>query len=206
MPIEIVKNSEIWGEAILPIDQDCYHFQINFIEKIIFNFDSSRIIRAKCFCLIALTPLVTTARIIYWTAKAIFFSSRQFFKYLDGQPPSKHINCTKIEAQEDINRSFVCGIKMTFWAFKGIFSPFEARLNYGKLESELNRHVDGPHRDKFYTAICFQPIARMTENQEIDKTAEEKLLKYATRIQRLFDLLKNKQIFKLFWELASVEG
>jgi hypothetical protein len=111
------------------------------------------------------------------------------FHYLDGRDINKE-NMTFIkDTITDVPRALSYGSLLTIYAIAGVFFPFWARHHYGQMERELNRHADGPHRNKFYLAICFQPVVKQDEFNLSQKVMN----KLNDHIQRI------EKIQKAFW-------
>lgn len=188
-----------WGEISLP-EQKEYKFLFQLDTGEVFNFDPPLLISNKCVALMILTPVLTLARSIYWFAKAIFLSLAAAFNYLDGQDLKPEDKKTLVDSFKDSGRAWSYGLRMTAIAASGIFSPLDARLYYGRLEKELNRHIDGPHRDKLYLAICFQPlIIRKTDFSNSDQV-KKKLIECIKKWEKINELFFTYSFLELFKE------
>jgi hypothetical protein len=201
------QANSAWGTIVLFYKEKRHKFPYHIATREIFNDDPKALIRGKCMALIAITPLITIVRSIYWFAKSIFVALSVAFHYLDGQSLSEESLDAFHEAASDSVRALSYGILLMGCAFAGMFVPNWGRQHYGQLERELNRHSDGPHRDKIYLAICFQRLALMPDDfyQNGDQV-EKKLSHYLSRIdairtaiwecsyQQLMDALFQKEI------------
>lgn len=198
--VQIVNTdsfSPVWGEIIIPKTSDCdiaffnpgYRFLFHQESGEVFNFDPPKLIRAKCIALIALTPTFAIMRSITWLVKSIFLSLAGIFNYLDDKEFDEKTRRGISEAFMDSIRAIPYGVKMTGQAALGIFSPLKARRRYGQLERELNRHVDGPHKDKFYLAFCFQPLAHLKKEHGNQEEVEKKLIRSIHFFERIITMI-----------------
>ncbi|MGA8164690.1 MAG: hypothetical protein WB791_06655 [Waddliaceae bacterium] len=157
----------------------------------VYNFDPDLLIRCKCVALTLLTPPVSAARTVCRIAKAAFLLLTAAYHYLDDQKiPALEKQAIRIAAL-DSGRALYYGVQMTGCAIWGIFSPYDARHEYAKLERTLNRHQDGPHRDKYYLAICFQPLAVVPnfdkeEQKRIAAKLDNTIHRYLTLLRAVF--------------------
>lgn len=174
-------NSE-WGEVLFSYKQQEYEFAYHIPTREIFNTDSKKLIRMKCMALTVGTPLIAMMRSVYSLAVSVFRIFAEAYRYLDGGSFS---SSAIYEAAFDSLRSVGYGVLLTRWAMQGVFTPYLARQQYGKLERELNRHADAPHHSKFYLAFCFQRRAMMPLDRLDDQNVEEKLARYIDFIDRV---------------------
>lgn len=174
-----------WGMVNLEYHNKDYEFPYYAPSGEVFNHDPSYLIRFKCLCLTAGTPVVCVARSIYWLSNSLFLLLSEAFYYLDGQEISEEDHLAMHQYAYDSLRALGYGILMTGSAIEGMIFPYDARLRYGELERSLNRHTDGPHRDKFYLAICFQRLIVLSDDHENIEEVGEKLTKYLARIDAL---------------------
>lgn len=175
-----------WGEIGIKYEGEEISFPFHIPSGEIFNNDPESLVRLKHFGLVLITPLITVIRSVYWLTKAIFLALSEIYHYLDEDDPSDESHIAITEAAHDSVRSWKYGGLMTGYAFAGIFAPHWARRHYGQLERTLNRHSDGPHRDKFYAAICFQPLCTLLNDDQLnDEDAAKKLNKYLTRVDAI---------------------
>lgn len=186
-----------WGEAVIRFHEAEASFPFHISTGEIFNNDPEALIRMKHLGLALITPLMTVIRSIYWLAASIFFALSEVYRYLDDGEISSN-GCTKMtEAADDSLRAWKYGSLMTGCALAGLFAPFWARRRYALFERTLNRHSDGPHRDKFYTAICFQPLCKLRATDQLnDEDAAKKLNKYLDGVDR---------IQEAFWSFSWIE-
>lgn len=175
-----------WGEFVLPHNEKEYKFPCHIPSREIFNLDPDSVIRGKCLALILLTPVVSVARSVYWLAQSIFMALAGVYRYLDGQGASQEDQDAIYETAQDSVRALGYGVLLTGCAFIGVGAPYWGRLHYGWLERSLNRHVDGPHRDKYYLAYCFQRLSMLPEDypENCDQVTE-KLTKYLDLIHSI---------------------
>lgn len=77
-------------------------------------------------------------------------------------------------------------------------------MAYGRLERELNRQ-DAPHRDKFYLAICCQPLAILPEDTSPHNlvAVENKLTRYVAKIDALRSAIFTVDIAGLYGLFAK---
>ncbi len=194
------KNSEsTWGEVPFFYNEKRYDFPNHRATGEIYNLDPKLLIRFKCIALTIGTPLISIVRSIASLAQAFFMCLRELYHYLDNQP----IECHAIaETAYDSLRALKYGSLMTMCAFFGIFSPYSQRQQYGKYEREYNNHLDGsPHRDRFYLAICFQPLGKMEKDTTVQLKTIERLNKYIFYIYDIKEKCKNCAFRELFREL-----
>src|SRR5262249_52339014 len=151
-------------------------------------------------------PLVSVMRSVYWLAISIFMVLSEAFLYLDAQSSSEEAPLAIYEKAYDSIRALGYGALMTKCALMGIFSPYQKRFEYGGLERALNRHSDGPHRDKFYLAFCFQRLSVLSEEEESLTRVEEKLNKYLTRIHSIRAAIWGCDIQQLIIELRIIKA
>lgn len=199
MPLDKI-NAPInasWGEAVICFNEAEASFPFYIPTGEIFNNDPESLVRMKHLGLVLITPLMTVIRSIYWLAASIFLALSEVYRYLDDGEISPDACIKMKEAAEDSLRAWKYGSLMTGCALAGLFAPFWARRRYALFERTLNRHSDGPHRDKFYTAICFQPLCMLrTTDQLNDEDAAKKLNKYLDRVVR---------IQEVFWSFSWTE-
>lgn len=150
-------------------------FPYHRISGKVFNSDPKFLIRAKCLGLVVLTPLISVIRSVYWAVKAFFMC------FNTSSHSDKNSDRLQTVAYDAI-RALGYGLYMTQVACSGILYPHEARLRYGAFERTLNRQ-ESPHRNKFYLAICFQPI--YTINEDNKKDVEKRLLDYSQKIDNI---------------------
>lgn len=149
----------------------------------IYNRDSKKLIRTKCAVLIAATPVVTAARVVYHLSMTIFHTL--FLKpilVLQGRLTWDQAKTDARQSLTDIFRSLIYGILMTGQVIKGLATPYASRDAYGAMERTLNRQEDGPHRSKWYTAFCFQYLENTESSAE---KISDKLLQHIRKIQSI---------------------
>lgn len=188
MGILRVENSDHsnWGEIVLDYKQKEYQFPYHIPTHEIFNNDPLNLIRFKCIAITAITPIISVVRSIYWLSLSILGVIAEAYRYLDNQSLSPEIRAAIFEHAHDSVRALSYGASLTVCACIGIFFPFWGRLHYGHLERELNRHPDGPHRDKFYFAICFQRIEILCEDEDQNMLQiSERLTNYLERVDAI---------------------
>lgn len=151
----------------------------------IYNFDPGLVIRAKCCVLTLITPLMSGIRAVYWIGLSFSMLIKKCFHALDGKDfGSGHFPIKN--TMKDVPRAIYYGIILTFYAACGVLFPYWGREHYGRNERLLNRHPDGPHRDKFYLAICFQPLAVINEVEiGSEERARNKLLRYIELVNNI---------------------
>lgn len=191
------NSNSLWSNFFVEYQEKEYHFPCYTPTGEIFNHDPAMLIRMKCLALTGLTPLVSVARSVYWFANAIFMALKEVFSYLDGQDQTEETRIAMGEYAYESLRALGYGALMTGWALVGVVDPDQARLQYGWLERELNHHSDGPHRDKFYAAFCFQRICILSGDEEESGKAAEKLIRYLARIDEIRTLLWSCSIQQL---------
>jgi hypothetical protein len=174
-----------WGNIFLEYHEKEYRFPYHIPSGEVFNYDPTLLIRFKCVGLVAMTPLVSLIRSVYWFAVSIFMVLSEVYRYLDGQSPSEEAQEAIYANAYDSLRALGYGTLMTGSALMGIFAPYQGRLHYGLFERELNHHSDGPHRDKFYMAICFQRLTNLSSEDEDEDQVEDKLTRYLDRIDSI---------------------
>lgn len=182
--LENQGNSD-WGNVFLQHGEKEHRFPYHIPTGEIFNHDPDSLIRFKCAVLTVMTPLVSVMRSVYWLALSIFLVLTEFYRYLDGQSLSPDDQEAIYETAYDSLRALGYGALMTGTALTGIIAPHQARWRYGGYERALNRHEDGPHRDKFYVAICFQRLYTMAEDVQDMDEVDEKLTKYLDKIDAI---------------------
>jgi len=198
-----------WNQIEIPYEGSTFVFPYHIPTGEVYNFDPPSLVRFKCVIVTGATPVISIARSVYWLAKSILLSISEAFRYLDGQNVSQEDRNAIIVAASDSLRSIKYGFLLTCSSFKGIFDPLNGRQEYGRLERELNRHTDGPHRDKFYLAFCFQRCC--TKPKEDSKTIEmiQKLTKYIATVFEIrtaictCDYKKLMKEFKLITKTAQ---
>lgn len=180
--LENPGNTE-WGKISLQYHGNEYQFPYHISSEQIFNYDPDPLIRVKCIALIGVTPLISIVRSVYWLSLSFFTALSEMYRYLDGQSPSQHAQSMIGERAWDSIRALSYGALMMKSALIGVFAPYQGRLQYGEYERELNRHLDGPHRNKFYLAICFQRLYVIPEDDTDEM--ESKLTQYLARIDAI---------------------
>lgn len=195
------NSNFVWANFSVEYKEQEYQFPYYVPTGEIFNHDPSKLIRMKCLALTCLTPLVSVVRSIYWFTHAIFMVLTEVFRYLDGQDQTEDTRIAMSEYVYDSARALGYGTLMTGCALMGVFAPYQGRLHYGWLERELNHHSDGPHRDKFYLAICFQRICVLSEDEEETNETTEKMTKYLARIDAIRQAFWSCSIPQLMVEL-----
>lgn len=183
--VRLENHSADWGTVFIQHDDEEVAFPYHIPTREIFNHDPELLVRIKCIGLTCLTPLASLIRSVYWLSQSIFLILTEVYHYLDGQAISDDAQGIIEESAYDTVRALGYGALMTGSAFMGIFDPNQGRYYYGRLERELNRHWDGPHRDKFYLAICFQRIFVIPEDDEELTEVEDRLTKYLDRIDEI---------------------
>jgi hypothetical protein len=192
MTIQVLPNVDsFWGEISVTFKNEVSQFPYDTRSGKIFNVDPINLIRLKSIALTFSTPFVSLIRCVYTLATYFFSIVSQIYSYLDQQHAYQNttlsISDMVYDGCSESLRILRFGMLMTKWAFLGILDPYEGRLNYGLLEQELNRHTDGPHRNKFYHAICFQPKAilpKECKDEDLQKI-ESKLIRYLTLVDNL---------------------
>jgi hypothetical protein len=179
------NTHSLWSNISVEYQKKEYQFPCYTPTGEVFNHDPSMLIRIKCLALTCLTPLVSVARSIYWFANAIFMVLKEIFYYLDGQDQTDDTRIAMGDYAYESLRVLGYGTLMTGSALMGVVAPYQSRLHYGWLERELNYHSDGPHRDKFYLAICFQRLYVLSEDEEETGETAEKLTKYLARVDAI---------------------
>lgn len=196
---QIFENSN-WGEVEVLFQEEKVQFPYHIPTGEVFNHDPELLIRFKCIVLTGLTLLVTVMRSIYWLAQSIFLIITETFRFLDNQDPISENREAIISLAVDSLRAWKYGALMIGCALKGIFFPYAARQAYGQLERELNKHADGPHRDKFYLAFCFQRLTILKKDGKNDEVISQ-LTKYLARVKRIQEALWSCSLQKLMVEL-----
>lgn len=192
-----------WGEAAILYEENEISFPLHISSGEIYNNDPPSLIRLKNLGLVFITPLITLIRSVYWLAKSIFLALSEVYRYLDDEESSEEACNAMKEAAYDSVRSWMYGGLMTGCAFAGIFAPYWGRRCYGQLERDLNRHTDGPHRDKLYTAICFQPLCILRSDDPLnDEDAAHKLNKYLARVDTILESFRTYSWTSLLRELG----
>jgi hypothetical protein len=183
--LRVVKHENPeWGEEILVHKNKEYSFPYHIPSHEVFNNDPKMLIRAKCAGLVIATPVITVVRSAYSLALAIFKVLAETYHYLDSGSFSS--SAIYEPAFESI-RALGYGVLLTRWAVQGMMTPYNARRHYSQLERELNRHADGPHRDKFYLAFCFQRRALMPQESDLDY--DQKMQEIAQRLMGDIDFI-----------------
>lgn len=200
--LNINSLSSSWGEICISSEKKKYKFPYHIPSGEIFNFDPPHLIRTKCLALVILTPIVSLIRSIYWLAKAAFLLLAAGFNYLDGQDLTNQSRKNIALNLADSVLAWTYGIQMTAYAAMGVILPNSGRIHYGYLERRLNRHVDGPHRDKFYLAICFQRLCvyDSTKIQDVN----DKLYTYASRVEALVVAIKSRSYQRVMQEYKAI--
>ncbi len=187
MTLAIERNLESsWGNVTFTYENKEKIFPCYFPTGEIFNQDSKDFIRFKCVLLVGATPVMTVARTCYWFAKSIFLLLAESFYFLDGSNVNRPKNQLS-EAVQDIFRSVGYGVLLTGGALIGIAAPYTGRRYYGLFERTLNRHEDGPHRNKLYIAFCLQRVALI----EDENKAYEKLNKHLEFMNKVWETFYN---------------
>lgn len=193
-----------WGNIEFSFKGQLFYFPTHLKSGEVYNIDPAPLIRLKCAALIGLTPFITLTRSVGWVAETIFMVLREFYRYLEGEKITQERRQKIADKAADSLRALQYGMEMTGICFYGIFNPLEARMQYGKKERELNRHVDGPHRDKYYAAFCFQRLTHLSSKDPDYVQLDKRLTKYLTSIYTIFDTL-SFDFWKFFpWRSASV--
>jgi hypothetical protein len=189
-----------WGQVSMQYNERKVRFPFHIDTREVYNGNPANLIRLKCAALTVGTPFITLVRSVYWLGKAVIDSLVKFYCYLDGQPTTLSIAAT---AWEGI-RVLEYGAKLTKTAFLGICHPIEARMAYGRLERELNRQI-APHRDKFYLAICCQPLAILPEDTSPHNlvAVENKLTRYVAKIDALRSTIWTMDIAEFYGLFAK---
>lgn len=190
-----------WGEISISYNNQKYIYPYYIPTGEVFNDDPSMLIRYKCAALVVFTPVITLIRTIYWAAKAMFLTLAAAFYHLNGNLTEQD-KARVVETFKDCGRAWYYGAQMTLYAALGIILPYYSRLNYGHLEASLNRHEDGPHRDKFYLAICFQRLIVYDGDNLAD--VEQKLTNILGRIQALKTAFWSFSFQKIMKELNAI--
>lgn len=204
MPIARIENNgnSVWGSLVFLHHKKELRFPHHIPSDEIFNYDPDPLIRFKCVVVTALTPAATIVRSIYGLAKAIFITLEEVYCYLDGQNPSPEFWEDIKDTLSDSTRAWYYGTLLTGCASSGVFFPFWARYHYGKLERELNRHSDGPHRDKFYLAPCFQRLCVLKQGDlQNHEQVSRRLARYLDLIDGLRTAFFNCDCHQLMLEL-----
>ncbi len=201
--LEKQANAE-WGSLFLQYSEKEYEFPYHIPSGEVFNHDPAFLIRFKCFALVCLTPLISAIRSVYCLALSVFLIISEVYRYLDGQSLSQEAQIAVYENAFDSARALGYGALMTGCGFMGIFTPYEARRDYSAFERNLNRHGDGPHRDKFYLAICFQRLSVIPEDDLDVNQVENKLTNYLARIDAIRAALCACSIHQLLVELRVI--
>lgn len=169
-------NQDRFEEKFFEIQKDGDFLKsCSFVEDkktgFIYNNDKISTVGKKCVRLAIFTPLITLARVVSSIARTIF----HFLKGLT-QACTLNKKCIKSfknsgKAFTDIFRSVIYGCAMEGAAIYGIAAnPYKGRVLYGSMERALNRHGDIPHfSKKFYLARCFQPIAKRTDENYLQR-------------------------------------
>lgn len=173
-----------WGHILITYKNQESKFSYHLKTGEIFNTDPVYLIRFKCLGLTVSTPVTSIARAIYYLVKSAFIALQNLYYYLEDRNPKEQKDSSFFKTIYESPRALTYGISLTKTAFLGIFNPLEKRREYGVLERELNHHTDGkPHRDKYYIAICAQPLAKLQEygasNEDLKKV-ETRLIRYLT--------------------------
>ncbi len=176
----------------IPINYESETYQFPIFNDEIYNLDPANLIRFKCSVLVAITPVVSLARSIYWLCQSYFLLFSEAYNYLDkGSFTISEIQNCAIDSA----RAIKYGAQMSWLALNGIFNPYQYRCAYGECERILNHQQIGKKRDKFYLAICFQPIALVSEQENLRNARLTKHAKinyklshgsYSERIQAVF--------------------
>ncbi len=196
-----------WGAVIVEYKENKHHFPYHAPTREIFNLDPAPVIRCKCLALILMTPLITIARSVYWLSLSIFMALSEVYHYLDGQDISNEAQQAIIDTAKDSVRAIWYGALLTGCALLGTLAPYWGRQHYGWLERDLNRHGDGPHRDKFYLAFCFQRLCILPEeNPENSDLLKNKLTKYLTHIDAIREALFSGSFRKLATEFRLMRA
>lgn len=175
----------------LKYGQEDFHFPYNHSTREVFNLDHEWVIRLKCVAITLVTPIVSIVRSIYALATSIFILLSATYYYLEGDT-TLTFKASPSEKASDSLRSLTYGAAMTGCAAIGILAPFWARLHYGHLERELNRHGDAPHHDKFYLAFCFQRICVIaSDDPNHSDQVEHKLKRYFAHLEEIITLIFN---------------
>lgn len=169
------NGNQDWGYVFLEYQEKEYQFPYYIATGEVFNDDLKSLIRFKCCVLTGVTPFVSIMRSIYWLAKAIFLALSEVYHYLDGQDPSEEAQAAMVNYAYDSVRALGYGALMTGSALMGIVNPYQGRLYYRWLERKLNHHTDGPHRDRFYFAICCQRLSILSKEENNLAQVEKKL-------------------------------
>lgn len=202
--LESCQNSE-WGKVVILYREKECKFPVYFPTHEIFNDDPSLLVSYKCTALVFATPFISILRSVYLVATSIFKLISNIYNFLDGQSLSKDTWLgIKGNVSESI-RALWYGVLLTRCALIGILSPYWGRQRYGYLERELNRHLDGPHHNKFYLAICFQRLAILSDNPH-DTQIAEKLSKYLTRLDTIRNAFWTCSFQQLMKEIRMLSG
>lgn len=199
-------SNTVWGEVVVSCnDKEC-HFPYNLATGEVFNDDMSYLIRAKCTALVFVTPMMTVIRTVYWIAKAVFMTFKEGYRYLECEDSPENAFKKISEVASDSVRAIGYGLLMTGCAAGGIVAPFAFREHYGHFERTLNRHSDGPHKDKFYLAICFQSLIVINSESSNLEAVANKLVRYESRTQAIRDAFWSFSYQKLMEEIGHLQS
>lgn len=170
--IESTQGSD-WGKVCYQKSEEAKKkvFPYHIPSGEIYNTDDSSIIRFKCVLLTIATPIVSVIRAVYWLAKAAFLTLDAAFRFLDGQDGNMERIYKILESAADSVRALVYGALMIGCAVGGIAAPMMFRRYYGALERTLNRQPNGPHKDKWYMAFCFQRLYVLKDPSKIGENS-----------------------------------
>lgn len=146
-----------WGVAVFQWRGKTHRFIRDQCTHMIYNGDSKKLIRLKCFLLSGRTMIIdTTIRTIYHVAMAVFGTLALPFQLARGRVGA----AAKVgRSYCDIIRAPFYGVLATGAALYGILKPYEGRRLYGYFERCLNRQNHRvSRREKYYLAPCFVPL------------------------------------------------
>jgi hypothetical protein len=201
--LESTPNS-VWGHVVVSNHPSEFRFPYSLATGEVFNDDKHYLIRAKCAALVFITPLMTVIRTVYWFAKSIFMTLAKAYHYLDCESAPYSFKQI-LEVASDSIRAIGYGILMTGCALGGMIAPFTFRQHYGHLESALNRHKEGPHKDKFYLAICFQRLHTITPKAENLEDVAIKLTRYRSRVVAVQEAFWSCSYSRLIQEMGRFQ-
>lgn len=147
-----------WGTAQFTWRGKTHHFVRDQETGYLYNNDSPRLLRFKCFLLTPRIWIDTALRTIHHLAMAAFHTLKIPFILCQGKArfllQIKKISSYMTEAV----RAPVYGLLCCGAALYGMFKPFEGRRLFGLFERSLNnQNLRVDFRERHYVAPCFKP-------------------------------------------------
>lgn len=151
-----------------------YHF-IQDNHGNIYNGDSRIVIRIKAVEIHFVVPLIFVVHLIFRLGASLVNSGSIALELLRGRITKEGALADLKKSAWKIVRVFVCaGLMYKALSFT-LYDPYLGRIDFAKLERELNDDEDAYEREKNYFIRCFQPIVKIDSEKR-----DLRLNKYCT--------------------------